>query len=127
MATNEVFEPVGKLSVPVPEGTSSGDALLVLGIVPAVALTDEGAGGNAALHATVAINPAWVFDIPVTGEDGAGNAAVSVGELLFVDTDDEVNVDLTNGTPFGIALEAVDSGATATIRVLLLPATYVPA
>lgn len=122
MATNEVFEPVGKLSLPVPDGTEAGDALLVFDLIPAVALTDEGAGGNADDHATCAINPAWVFDIPVKGEDGAGNAAVSVGEVVYVDTDGEINVDLTNGTVFGIALEAVSSGATTTIRVLLLPA-----
>jgi hypothetical protein len=122
MATNLIFEPVGKLSVPVPDGTVSGDALIVLGTVPAVALTDKGAGGNAATDATVAINPAWVVDIPVKGEDGAGNAAISVGEQVWVDTDGEINVDLTNGTLFGIALEAVASGATTTIRVLLLPA-----
>ena len=121
MATNEIFEPVGKLSLPVPDSTAAGTALIIFGVVPAVTITAEGEGGNAALHATCAIDPAWVFDLPVKGEDGAGNAAVSIGELVVVDTDGEVNVDITNGTDFGIALEAVASGATSTIRVLLLP------
>lgn len=122
MATNEIFEPVGKLSLPVPTDTAAGTALMVFGVIPAVTLTAEGEGGNPADHATCAIDPAWVFDLPVKGEDGAGNAAVSIGELVVIDTDGEVNVDITNGTDFGLALEAVASGATDTIRVLLLPA-----
>lgn len=121
MATNEIFEPVGKLVLPVPENTLPGVALMIFGLIPAVTLTGEGEGGNAALHATCAISPSWVFDLPVKGEDGAGNAAVSIGELVVVDTDGEVNVDITNGGDFGIALEAVASGATSTVRVLLLP------
>lgn len=122
MANNEVFEPVGKLSLPVPDGTAAGDAVLVFDLIPGVALTGEGEGGNADDHATVAINPAWVFDLAVKGEDGAGNAIVAVGAIVHVDTDGELNIDATNGIPLGFALEAVSSGATATIRVLLLPA-----
>lgn len=122
MARNIVFDPVGTLSLPVPENTLPGVALVIFGLIPAVTLTGEGEGGNAALHATCAINPAYVVDLAVKGEDGAGNAAVSIGETVYVDTDGEVNVDLTNGTAYGIALEAVSSGATTTIRVFLLPA-----
>lgn len=127
MAKNIIFEPTGTLSVPVPDGTESGEAFILWGILPAVALTDKNEGDNITGNATVAVAPSWVADLPVKGEDGAGNAAVSIGELLFIDTDGELNVDLTNGTPFGIAMEAVSSGATDTIRVYLLPATYVPA
>lgn len=119
MATNEVFEPVGKLSLPVPDGTESGDFVLVFGEIPGVALTDEGDGGNADNHATVALNPKWVFEFAVKGEDGAGNAALAVGARIAVDTDGELNGDVTNGDFFGWALEAVASGATTTIRVLL--------
>jgi hypothetical protein len=118
MATNEVFEPVGTLNVPVPSGTVSGDAFLLFDAVPCVAQTDRDADGEA----TVALNPAWVFDIPVVGEKGAGNAAIAVGDPIAVDTDDEINGDITNGTLLGYALEAVSSGATTTIRVLLASA-----
>lgn len=118
MATNEVFEPVGKLSVPVPDGTASGDPVLVFDEIPGVALTDEGDGGNGDNIATVAIAPMWVFDIAVNGADAAANAAVAVGDRVYVDGAD-INVDATNGTFYGWALEAVSSGATATIRVLL--------
>lgn len=122
MATNEVFEPVGKLSLPVPDGTESGDALVLFGRIPCVALTDEGEGGNADNYATVALNPAWVFDIPVKGENDLGSAGVAVGDAVYRDSDGEMNVDAVNGTLFGIALEVVVSGATTTIRVLLAPA-----
>jgi hypothetical protein len=121
MARNIVFEPTGTLSLPVPDATPAGTPLMIFGVIPAVTLTAEGEGGNAALHATCAISPSYVVDLPVKGEDGAGNAAVSIGELVVIDTDGEVNVDITNGTDYGIALEAVSSGATSTIRVLLLP------
>lgn len=119
MATNEVFEPVGKLAgVPVTDGDASGDPILLFGDIPAVLLTDEGDGGNADNHATVAINPMWVFDIAVTGANGAGNSAVAVGDRVYVDGA-QINKDVTNGDFYGWALETVSSGATATIRVLL--------
>lgn len=118
MATNEVFEPVGKLSLPVPDGTASGDPVLIFDEIPAVALTDEGDGGNGDNVATVALNPKWVFDLAVTGADGVGNAAIAAGDRVYVDGA-QVNADVTNGTFYGWALEAVASGATTTIRVLL--------
>ncbi len=118
MATNEVFEPVGKLSLPVPDGTASGDPILIFDEIPAVALTDEGDGGNADNIASVAINPMWVFDIAVLGANNGGNVAVAVGDRVYVDGA-VINKDVTNGTFYGWALEAVASGATTTIRVLL--------
>ena len=54
----------------------------------------------------------------VTGADGSGDAAVSVGAVIYDDSG-TLNVDSTNGTEFGVALEAVASGATATINVRL--------
>lgn len=119
MATNEIFEPVGTLSLPVPNGTVSGQPLVLFGRIPCVALTDDGGGGNPDNYATVALNPAWVFDISVKGENDIGSAAVAVGDAVYRDTDAEFNVDAANGTLFGIALETVSSGATSTIRVLL--------
>lgn len=121
MATNEVFSPTGTLSLPVPNGTASGDPLVLFGRIPCVALTDEGEGGNADNYATVALNPAWVFDISVKGENDLGDAGIAVGDAVYRDSDGEFNVDAVNGTLFGIALEVVTSGATDTIRVLLAP------
>lgn len=118
MATNEVFEPVGKLSLPVPNGTVSGDPVLIFNAIPAVALTDEFEGGNADNVASVALNPKWVFDLAVTGADATVNAAIAVGDRVYKDGT-AVNKDVTNGVFYGWALEAVASGATTTIRVLL--------
>lgn len=118
MATNEVFEPVGKLSLPVPDGTASGDFVLIFDEIPGVALTDEGDGGNGDNVASVAINPKWVFDLDVTGANDVGNAAIAAGDRVYVDGA-AINADATNGTFYGWALEAVASGATTTIRVLL--------
>jgi hypothetical protein len=121
MARNQVFDPTGTLSLPVPDGTESGDPLMVFDKIPAVALTDRGAGGNASTHATCAISPSWVFDLPVKGEDDAGNATLDAGDVVAEDSDGEFNGDVANGRPYGIALEAVPSGTTTTIRTLLLP------
>lgn len=128
MATNIIFEAAATLSLPVPDGTESGDALVLFsGKLPCVALTDEGDGGNDDNYATVALSPSWVIEIPVKGEGAGGNAAISVGDSIAIDTDGEFNGDTTNGAEFGIALAAVASGATTTIRVLVLPPRHVTA
>lgn len=112
MATNRVKETGNRLSLPVPDGTVSGDPL-VIGDLPCVAVVDksEWTTGDASVQTD------GTFLLAVKGEDGSGNAAVSVGEAVYIDTDGELNVDLTNGKKFGYALEAVNSGATATIEV----------
>ena len=117
MAPNEIFEPVGKLYIEVPSGTTTGEPVVLGGAIPGVALTDRDADGKA----TVAINPAWVFDMPVKGEFDLANVAIAQFDRVYLDTDGELNHDASNGTLFGIALEAVASGVTSTIRVLLAP------
>ena len=49
---NEYMRPATELSLPVPEGTVSGDPVRV-GAVNGVAATNRGGGGNAPTHATV--------------------------------------------------------------------------
>lgn len=112
MATNRVKEKGTRLALPVPSGTVSGDAL-VIGALPCVAVTDrdEWTAGEA----SVQTDGTWTF--PVKGEDAAGNAAIALGAILYIDTDGEINVDATNGKRFGYALEAVASGATVDIEV----------
>lgn len=58
----------------------------------------------------------FVADISVTAEDGQGNSAVAIGDLLYEDSG-TVNKDATNGVEFGYALEAVGAGETDTIEV----------
>lgn len=120
MATNRVFHGVtDTLSLPVPEGTESGDPLLV-GDLPCVALTDRAtsADDNPVDEATVQVYPSAVFDLEVIGNDGTSNAAIAVGEAVYIQDDDTIDVD-TAGTLFGYVLEAVASGATTTVRVKL--------
>ena len=110
MATNIVFDDGDQLQVvcSAPATPASGDPVLV-GQLPGVALTDENADGVT----TVKFN--GVASIPVKGETTT-NAAVSVGDILYYDSG-VINKDSSNGVRFGYALQAVDSGATTTIRV----------
>jgi predicted RecA/RadA family phage recombinase len=67
---------------------------------------------------TVDVATEGVFNLSVTGSDSGGNSAVAIGDKIFVDSGS--NAALTKNstkTEFGIALGAVNSGATATIPV----------
>jgi predicted RecA/RadA family phage recombinase len=120
MATNRVFERGRQFEADVSGVTGTGDSGLVLsgdpiviGQLPGVALTSEDADGMATIQTD------GVFDLPVKGETTT-NAAIAVGAIVYYDaaaTPHKLNADNTNGVRFGYALEAVSSGATATIRV----------
>lgn len=112
MATNRVKETANRLALPVPDGTISGDPL-VLGDLPCVAVTDQDEWTEG--EASVQTDGSWRFE--VKGEGPGGNEAISVGERIYIDTDGEMNTDETNGKPFGYALEAVASGETKEIEV----------
>lgn len=79
-----------------------------------IALTDERTDGKTTVK----------FDgtatISVKGIDGAGNAAVAVGDQLYYTDADTPPVSKKNtGRLVGQAMEAVASGATTTIEVRL--------
>jgi predicted RecA/RadA family phage recombinase len=121
MATNYIRDGK-KMVMATVTGAESGDAFVVGGYLPCVLLTD--AGTASPYNATVQTE--GVFDLSVKGEDGSGNAAVAVGDMLYwTDKDTDLNKD-SSEDPFGIALEAVTSGETATINVLLIPKATVP-
>lgn len=63
---NEAIRPGNELSLPVPEGTVSGDPVKVGGLV-GVAATSRGEGGNIATHASVLID-GRVYTFTVDGE-----------------------------------------------------------
>lgn len=66
----------------------------------------------------VDIQRVGVFNLSVVGTNGS-NSAVAIGDELFIAaTTAQVDKTVAN-VPFGIALGAVGSGATATIPVLL--------
>lgn len=113
MATNRIKETGNRLALPVPDGTESGDPLII-GELPCVAVTDADQWTEG--EASVQTDGTWSF--PVKGEGpSAANEAISVGEVLYIDTDGEINSDETAGKRFGYALEAVPSGETHTIEV----------
>lgn len=114
MAKNQVFTPLRtrQLVCTSPATPASGDPVLI-GQIPGVALTAEGADGET----TVALD--GVFTLSVKGEQAAGAVAVAIGDILYYEAGQTppVNKDATNGVRFGYALGTVGSGATATIRV----------
>lgn len=68
----------------------------------------------------ISVHRKGVYRLSVTGKDAAGNAAVAVGDAIFLDiASSEVNKDSLNGILIGHALATVSSGATTTIPVLL--------
>jgi len=117
MARNIVFEDFqDNLSVVCdsPASPVSGDVVRV-GDRVGVALTDERDDG------TTTVKFRCVADLPVKGVNGAGNSAVAVNDVLYyVDGDTPHLSKKTTGTRAGLALEAVSSGGTATIRVALI-------
>jgi len=122
MATNFVRDGK-KMQMPTVTGAESGDAFVVGGYLPCVLLTDA----ETASPYNAIVQTEGVFDLSVKGEDGSGNTAVAVGDLLYwTDKDTALNKD-SSEDPFGIALEAVGSGETDTINVLLVPKAVMPA
>jgi predicted RecA/RadA family phage recombinase len=109
MATNKVQD--GKvLRLTVGSTVDSGDPVVVGNALRGVALTDY-----AAADAKASIEMGNVYDLSVTAADDAGNSAVAVGDRLF--TDGTTITKKKSGKFFGVALETVGSGLTATINV----------
>lgn len=90
----------------------AGDPVVV-GKIVGVALIDADAN-NKCTFATEGI-----FDLPVKGHDGTANSAVAVGDALYYTAGDAFLDKDSAQVLFGYALEAVSSGQTATIEVLL--------
>ena len=59
-----------------------------------------------------------LFTLPVKGEGPSGNAAIAAGAIIYYDAG-VLNADNTNGTRVGKTLDAVASGATTPVRVLI--------
>ncbi len=98
----------------VPEGTKSGDALVLGDSIPAIALTDRDTNGGA----TVIIRDGVIAKLNVHAVDASADNAVARWDKLYLDGD-EINKDATNGKFFGYAMGTVAAGQTAIIDVLL--------
>lgn len=129
MAKNQVFKFVDVLSLPVPEGTVSGD-VVVVGDLVGVAETDRSersdtgadawdesyGGGNAAGHASVSLHGAYRLD--VTG-------AVNIGDPVYFNAAGDGLDAAGTGTRFGVALTTKGAG-TGPVTVLIAPGPAAP-
>lgn len=120
MATNRKQATGDRITATASECTGPNDPIesgdpVVWGQIPGVALIDEDTTND-----EVEIQRDGVFELSVKGEDDAGaNEAVAAGDLIFMDTDGELNKDEVNGVRFGYALAAVTSGQTTAINVAI--------
>lgn len=116
MATNRTHEKATQLAFVVthPAVPASGDPCRV-GQRPGVALiTEDSVDGKT----TVQFD--GEFRLSVKAIDGGGNSAVAVGDILYyVDADTPPLSKKNTGVRFGYASEAVTSGATAAIKVMV--------
>lgn len=116
MATNIIGD--GKiLSVACthPATPSSNDPVRY-GQLTGIALTDERTDGTTTVDFS-----RCEAKVSVAGINDAGNSAVAVGDpIYYVDADTPVLSKKISGYLFGVALEAVDAGATKMIKVLHL-------
>lgn len=115
MATNVIYEDGDQLVCAPTENVgaatvASGDPVVV-GQRPGVALTD--ADDTIANGGECTVKFKGVIEHIVEGKDGAGNAAVAEGDIVYLDAG-KLNVDGTNGIRYGYALGAVASGGTTT-------------
>jgi len=113
MAKNLIFKKPDNLALTV-VGAKSGDPVAIGGIT-GVALMDAEDDG------TCIIRRKGVFELEVEGVNMVENIAVSVGDKLYYDATRAIKINKNDhsGTFFGYALGTVDSGAKATIQVLL--------
>ena len=117
MATNYI-QPGDTLKVPTASGAASGDPMVIGGYLPCVLLTD--AESSSPYNAQVATK--GIYDLSVEAVDQDGNSAVEVGDALYYDSNNSpVLSKRSDGEYYGVALETITSGSTATINVLLRP------
>lgn len=109
MSTNQKFAPSRTRSLPVAADTASGSPVVV-GSLVGVALTDEGAGGNADGYATVALDGA--FDLAV-----GTTTAVAIGAPVYITSGYALTPSASGNTLFGYALEAKGTTAGQVIAI----------
>lgn len=125
MALNEVFKEGIALSLPVPDGTTSGKPLRI-GILNAVAETDEGGAtvvvngitqksggiGNKDNFASVALGKVWELDVTGT---------LTVGQAVYITPAGALTATASGNFLFGAAIRAKGSGLGPAYVKLLQP------
>jgi len=97
-------------------GKSSGDPAIKGINIVGVCLGDTNASGN------VVIDTEGIYNLSVKGINQSGNSAVAIGDLIYYVVGDTPVLSKKNtGKLFGIALGTVNSAATATINVKVIP------
>lgn len=116
MATNEVF-PGDILALTVGASVAARHPVVV-GKFHGITLTATESTGTT----TASVATKGVFDLSVKAINDSGNSAVAVGDIVYYDADDNPHLSkkATSNSAFGVALEAVTAGQTATIRVKLI-------
>lgn len=127
MAANKALERAVAVNLAVPSGVLSGDPLMV-GDLAAVAETDYSSTSG---QASLSFEGAYFLSVTaVSTLSPASGAAIKPGDAIYLkggSTDSTTNcttggtlcVDASGSVFFGNALDAITSGATATIRVRL--------
>jgi predicted RecA/RadA family phage recombinase len=112
MARNTVRERAFQVSLPVAEGTKSGDPVVV-GSLVGVALIDRGKDTEG--EATIQMVGSFKFS--VEGKKGGEEKAIAVGEPVYVDpATKKISAD-SSKTLFGYALQAVAKGKTEEVEI----------
>ncbi|KFO67852.1 hypothetical protein ER57_07945 [Smithella sp. SCADC] len=114
MGTNFI-QPGVDIKLATGSGLSANDPFLYGDFLPCVLMTDaETASPYYAVCRT-----SGVFDLSVKANNGSASA-VAVGDQIFYTAESTPKLDkVATGKPFGVALEAIGSGETATIQVRL--------
>lgn len=125
MALNEVFKEGNHLSLPVPDGTTSGKPLRI-GILNAVAETDEGGAtvvvngitqdsggiGNKDNFASVKLTGVWEIDV---------SGALTVGQAVYITGAGALTATATGNFLFGAAIRTKGTGVGPAIVKVLQP------
>lgn len=112
MAKNIIFDSPSTLELEVPEGTVSGQPVVIGGIV-GVAITSRGAINNQPTKATVAVRPAPVVEVDVAG-------ALTEGQPVFVNGSGGLTATEGENTLFGHFVGGSKPTGTAPARVRLV-------
>lgn len=116
MATNKIQDG-NVLRLPVGSTVKSGDPVVVGTALHGVALTDYSATDG---KASVAMGGVYKFSAKAI--DGSGNSAIAIGDRLYYVTGDTPPISKkASGAFFGVALQEVAIGLTASIDVLIAP------
>ncbi len=113
MASNRVYEDGDRLGLVCtdPAVPVAGDPV-ICGTIAGVAVNDEAADGE------TVVDMKGVYRLSVKGINAGGNVAVAVGDQIFYTSADTPKLSKkATGVLFGVALEAIDSGLTASILV----------